>query len=221
MQAIAMGNTHPDVVSTALSRLSRVSKSLTPNQHNALMDIANISLHELCTNISKVIDVDYIYDEAVKQYNTPEPTPEQIETVRKEQTKQALKPLYNPKYRDAIINFKKDNEQVIDIVSLDSVLFSGFSDDAKEKAKSLIDDFTTFLEENKEELELIKAYYSHSYKEKVKFSDLKKFTATLSTQPKLRVIENLWQAISVLHPEKVIETDDLTQTDYISLLSFV
>lgn len=221
MQAIAMGNTHPDLVSTILSRLSRVAKTFTDSQHDALEKIGNTTLHNLCTNISRAIDLDRVIDQAKITHNTENPSEEQIENSRKEIAKQALRPLYNPRYRDAIISFKKDNEQTIDTVSIDTVLFAGFSEQAKEKAQWLINDFQQFLEENKEELELIKAYYHVSYKEKIKYADLKKFTAAIEIKPILRNPENLWNALSMLYPDKVLESDGLGSTDFISIISFV
>lgn len=209
MQAVAIGNTHPDVVSTVLSRLSRVSKNFTPVQHEALEQIGNIAIHELCSNIAQALDPDGIIDHASAIYATSDPSEEQIETARKELAKKALKPLYNPRYREAIINFKKDNEIYIDTTSVDTLLDASFSADAKEKAKSLIDDFQSFLEENKEELELIKVYYSQSYREKIKYADLKKFNALIESKPKFKNIETLRHAMDIMYPSKVIATDTL------------
>ncbi len=48
------------------------------------------------------------------------------------------------------INFpksKKLSEQIIDIISEDKVLFAGYSEEAKERAKSVIETWKKFIEE--------------------------------------------------------------------------
>jgi type I restriction enzyme R subunit len=39
LQAISMGNTHPDVVSTLVSRLIRIEKTFTEDQKKLLADV--------------------------------------------------------------------------------------------------------------------------------------------------------------------------------------
>jgi hypothetical protein len=51
-------------------------------------------------------------------------TDKQYEDTRKELVKTALRPIYDPKYRDKILEIIKDNEQVIDAVSIDKLIFS-------------------------------------------------------------------------------------------------
>ncbi len=221
LQAVSMGNTHPDVVSTLLSRLSRVWNLLTPKQHETLEEISGKPLSVICGAISKVLDMDYIISKAQEQLSTSDPSDEQIEQIRKDLTKDALKPLYNAKYRQSIILLKTEKDIFIDTGRIDNPIIVWFDSNAKEKAESLITDFKTFLEENKDELELIRAYYTKSYKERVKYADLKKFTTILSAKPVLSKPDNIWRAASVLYPQSVVETDALNQTDYISLLLFL
>jgi type I restriction enzyme R subunit len=123
-------------------------------------------------------------------------------------------------YRERLLEIKKDNEQVIDSVSIDTLLFSGLSEDAKLKARGIIESFKHFIDENKDELELIKNYYNQSYKSKTTFEDVKNFAKKIDQIPTLRNQSNLWRAYRTLMPEKVIESDSYTNTDYIPLLTF-
>jgi type I restriction enzyme R subunit len=129
-----------------------------------------------------------------------------------------LKPLYNPKYRDKLIEIKTTNEQIIDTISTDSVIFSWFDENAKIKAKGIIDTFKDFIEKNKEELELLKTYYNKSFKHKLTYKEVKEFAKKIETIPVLKKQETIWRAYRTLNPWKVIEDTDYSISDYLSLL---
>lgn len=177
-----MGNTEPDILSTLVSRLSRISKSFTKDQHEELEKISGIALYDIEQSIISAIDEDNIRNQALAhtgKSDISELTEAEISDMRKSIARNALKPFYNPRYREKLMEIKRDNEQIIDTVSTDSVIFSGFSADAREKAESLIRSFRTFIEDNHEELALIKAYYSESYRSRVRLEDVKEFTKSL------------------------------------------
>lgn len=224
LQAVSVGNTHPDVVSTLVSRLIRLEKSFNDDQKKVLEEISGIQLKQLCHNIVEATEEDVIGQAIREEHNlkpNEEYTEEQYEEKRKELVKKALKPIYDPKYRDKILEIKKDNEQVIDIVSIDKLIFSGFSEEAKSSAKNLIDNFQEFLEEHKDELELVKAYYSKSYKNRISYKDLKEFTTHIEAKPLLSRPELIWNAFRTMYPEKVMETDQFSTTDFIPMIEFM
>lgn len=223
MKVISMGNTEEDMLSTLVSRLSRISKSFTPAQNEELEAIGGIGIHELSKNIINAIDEDIILSKTLEntgKQDIAELTEDEIRKTRKELAKIALKPLYNPVYRDRLMEIKKDNEQFIDTVSIDALIISEFSEDAKLKARGIIESFKHFIDENKDELELIKTYYNKAYKSKTTFEDVKNFAKKIDQIPALRNQSNLWRAYRTLMPEKVMESDSYTNADYISLLTF-
>ena len=223
LQAVAMGNTHPDVISTLVSRLIRIEKSFTEEQKKILQEIWWVKLKQLCHNIVESTEEDIIVKSVREKHNlkpNEEPSNQQYEDTRKELVKTALKPIYDPNYRKKLLEIKQDNEQVIDIVSIDKLIYSWFSAEAKSSAKNLIDNFQEFLEEHKEELELVKAYYSKSYKNRVSYKDLKEFTTHIEAKPLLRDPELIWTAFKTMYPEKVMETDQFSTTDFIPMIEF-
>jgi type I restriction enzyme, R subunit len=224
LQSIAMGNTHPDVVSTLVSRLIRIEKSFTEDQKKVLEEISGIQLKQLCHNIVEATEEDVIVKAVREKHNLKpdeEHTTQQYEDTRKELVKSALRPVYDPKYREKILEIKKDNEQIIDPVSLDVLMEWGFSEEAKTSAKNLINNFQEFLEEHKDELELVKAYYSKSYKNRISYKDLKEFTTHIEAKPLLSRPELIWNAFRTMYPEKVMETDQFSTTDFIPMIEFM
>ena len=182
LKVVSMGNTEPDILSTLVSRLSRISKGFTRDQHEELETISGIPLYDIEQSLISAIDEDNIRNQAIAhtgKSDISELTEAEISDTRKTIARNALKPFYNPRYREKLMEIKRDNEQIIDTVSTDSVIFSGFSADAREKAESLIRSFRTFIEDNHEELALIKAYYSESYRSRVRLEDVKEFTKSL------------------------------------------
>lgn len=223
LKVISMGNTEEDILSTLVSRLSRIGKSFTPAQNEELEAIGGIGIHALSKNIVDAMDLDFVIAKALEttvKQDASELTEDDLRKTRKELAKTALRPLYDPKYRERLIEIKKDNEQVIDSVSIDTLLFGGFSEDAKLKARGIIESFRQFIDENRDELELIRTYYDHSYQSKTTFEDVKAFSKKIESIPVLRHQSNLWRAYRTLMPEKVIESDNYTNADYISLITF-
>jgi hypothetical protein len=74
----------------------------------------------------------------------------------------------------------------------------------------VIESFKTFIEQNKEELELIKAYYDKTYATRITFKEVKEFAKKLEAIPTLKKQETLWRAYRTLEPQKVIESTEYT-----------
>ena len=59
-----------------------------------------------------------------------------------------LKKQHSTKLRSLLSEVKKRNEQDIDITSIDTVIFAGYYEQAKIKARTIVDTFKKFIEEN-------------------------------------------------------------------------
>lgn len=223
LKFVKMWSTEPDLLSTLVSRLSRISKDFSLEQSQALKEIGWMSIEELNNNIISAIDEDKIILETLKntgKTNESDLTEEELQDTREKLARIALKPIYNPKYREKLLEIKQTNEQIIDTISTDSVIFAGFDEHAKQKAKAVIDTFKSFMEENKEELELLKMYYNKAFKHKTTFKEVKEFAKKLESNPILKKQETIWRAYRTLNPSKVIEDSKYSVSDYLSLLGF-
>jgi len=224
LKYIAMWSTDPDILSTFVSRLSKMSKSFNPDQHEELLKIAKVSLSELQRNIIEAINPDNIETKALQttQKSSPEAlTPDELTLAKDQLAKEALTPLYNPVYRQKLIEFKSLCEQIIDTVSIDTLQFAGFDESAKLKAQAVISNFERFIEEHKQELNLIQAYYDQSSAHRVSYQELKALIGKISQKPLLKSGEVIWRAYRTLKPAQVIENaSHFSNGDYISLLDF-
>jgi type I restriction enzyme R subunit len=117
--------------------------------------------------------------------------------------KNAVKPLHSPDLRNLLIEIKKKNEQTIDHVSQDQVIEAGFSAEALDKAKGMIESFKKFIEENKDEITALQILYSRPYKMRLRFEDIKELADAIKKPPHLWTENNLWMAYAALEKSKV------------------
>jgi type I restriction enzyme R subunit len=119
-------------------------------------------------------------------------------------TNDACAPFDDPGFRNTIIDIKKRNEQVIDNVSSDIVLFAGFSEQAKEKAQGVINTFKQFIEENKDELTALQIIYSKPYgRRHLTYREIKQLAEAIEKPPYYLTSEVLWKAYEQLDRLKV------------------
>ena len=81
-----------------------------------------------------------------------EPDEEERKEAQKELIKQAVAPFHNPDVREYIENVRRNHDQIIDNVNIDSVIFAGFDTQQEETAERVIKTFHEFIEENKDEI---------------------------------------------------------------------
>jgi type I restriction enzyme R subunit len=204
LQTVALGNTEQDVLSSVAARLARLEKDLpVADQAKIAQAAGGISLKELAGGIVHAM--------------SPDLSPAEAATA----VKAAIKPLYDPKLRELIVALKAQNEQVIDTVTEDEILSAGFSEAARERAKTLVNHFEQFIEQHKDEITALQILYSRPTKAPLKFEDLKALADTLQAPPHLISESQLWQAYAALDQAKVKGTSaKRILTDLVSLVRY-
>jgi len=134
---------------------------------------------------------------------------------------QAVKPLYDPDFRELLEQIKKQNEITIDHVSQDSVIEAGFSQDALDRARALTQSFEAFVEEHKNEITALQILYNRPYKQRLDFSSVKELAEAIQQPPHLWNESQLWQAYAALEKSKVKDASGKRiLTDLVSLVRF-
>jgi len=89
-------------------------------------------------------------------------------------------------------------------VSKDEVVFAGFDAQAKEKARTTVDTFKQFIEENKDELTALQIIYSKPYgKRDLTYEQIKQLAEAIERPPYRLTTELLWHAYEQLEKSKV------------------
>ena len=227
LQSAAMGMAHADLVSSLASRLTRLGKRVDETQAARIAKEADgLSLAALTGSLLDSIDPHLTHDAAVERYGLAEdddPTLEQLDTVERERMAEALKPFTKPGLRKAIIEIHQSLYQIIDEGAIDVLLDFGHSEAAVESARSKLDNFQRFIEENKDEIEALRILYSQPYRAGLRYRHVKELRDALRSppvslhDPAIR----LWQIYEALEPEKVTGRGGNALVDLVAIVKHV
>ena len=205
---IAFGGRDPDMISSLASRLSRLDKRLDDENREKIKEASgDLSIKDIAQGIVDALSPDRQDEKAREQFDIPEeqePTDEQIEKVAKEMLDEAVKPLTSkPKLRRLLQDLKTRSEQILDEISRDKLLHAGHSEDATEKARTMVTSFREFLEENKEEIDALHFFYSVPHGAGLRLKEIKALAEAIKAPPRSWTPERLWAAYEMLEKDKV------------------
>ncbi|MBW2655433.1 MAG: DEAD/DEAH box helicase family protein, partial [Deltaproteobacteria bacterium] len=176
LQAISLGNTDPNVISSVAARLARLNKNISEQDGKKITTLTDgKSLGGLVSDLVNALNPDNHVEKA-KQDNPgvdDPPTQDQVKQAEKKLIKDAVKPLHNPELRNLLLEIKKKNEQVIDNVSSDAVIEAAFSKEALDKATGMIKSFKHFIEDNRDELTALQILYSRPYRSPLTYENIR------------------------------------------------
>jgi type I restriction enzyme R subunit len=162
--SVAMGVRDEDTLTSLAGRLARLDREIGDKDRKEIEDAAEGKpLKQIINSLLDAVDADKRLEKAKEIFKTETPTEEQIKKASEELAKIACAPFDSPGLRNTIIEIKKKNEQIIDTVSKDTVVFAGFDEQAREKARTIVDTFKKFIEDNKNELTALQIIYSKPY----------------------------------------------------------
>jgi len=224
MEAVAFGNREKDVLSSLASRLARLDRQLSKEDRKLLTTAAGgRSLQDISAQIVNALDPDQQLEAA--QSGTANsgcaPTAEDIEKATASLLLEAAKPIAtNPTLRKTLVELKKSYEQTIDTVSKDKVLESGYSAQATENAKTIVQSFEQFIREHKDEITALQILYSRPFKQRLKYKDIEDLRDTIKRPPHSLEPENVWRAYEALDKSKVRASGGKVLADIVSLVRF-
>jgi type I restriction enzyme R subunit len=207
LQAVAVGNTDPDVISSVAGRLARLDRQLG-KEERAMVERAaeGRTLQAITAGLVAAIDPDRL---------------ESAGTKSAEMIAEACKPLAaNPGLRKLIVEIKKSKEQTIDTVSQDEVLEAGYSAAATERAKALVTSFEQFVRENRDEITALQVLYNKPYGQRLRFEDIRALADAIQAPPRQWTPERLWQAYETLFASRVRGAPARVLTNLVSLVRF-
>ncbi len=222
LEAVAFGNREKDVLSSLASRLARLGAQLSRDEHRMVADLAGgHPLSSIASALVRALDPDEQVEAAKRATGAAEPTPEAIEKATATLLAEAAKPIAtNPALRNKLVELKRSYEQTIDTVSKDQVLETGFSADATERARSIVQSFEQFIREHKDEITALQILYSRPYKQRLTLKDIRDLADTIKRPPNGWTPELLWRAYEALDKSKVRGSGGKVLADIVSLVRF-
>ncbi len=204
LQAVALGNTEPEVLSSVAARLARLEKDLPADAQARIAQAAGgLTLKDLARGLVNALAPDQPPDAAAAAVLA------------------AAKPFSDPALRELIVTLKRQNEQVIDDVTQDQVLEAGFSEAARERARQIVGTFEQFIEQHRDEITALQILYNRPTRAPLKYEDLKSLADALHAPPHLISESALWQAYAALDQTKVKGASSRRiLTDLVSLVRY-
>jgi len=205
LQLVALGNRDEDILTSLAGRLARLDREADEKDKKEIeVSSGGKPLREVINNLLDAVDPDKKIEKAKAIFNTENPTNEQVKKASEELVKQACIPFDNSSFRNTLITIKQKNEQIIDTVSKDRVVFFGFDEKAKKKARTIVDTFKRFIEENKNELTAIQLIYKKPYgRRHLTYEEIKQLAESIKKPPYFLTPEVIWQAYEQLEKSKV------------------
>ena len=207
MLRLALGQRDEDSMTSLAGRLARLDRELKPEQKKEIEKITGgAPLKVLINHLLDAVDPDKM---GVSEEN------------KKELVERACAPFDNPNLREKLAQIKRENEQTIDVVTIDRITQQGFDGNAKESAQKLIRSFRDYIEQHKAEITALQILYSRPYRERLTEIVLKELEQKLRKENSAWNEEMLWKAFSLAKPEKVKGKSALNRfADLVPLVRF-
>ncbi|WP_102797665.1 type I restriction-modification enzyme R subunit C-terminal domain-containing protein [Bowmanella denitrificans] len=229
LQGVAMGHRDNDTIQTLANRLIRLTKQADTKALSKIENITGHSVQQLAKSLLLAIDPDAINQQALA--NTKAAgitrgeetlTEQERQTARDQLVSQACAPFDNPKLREQVANARREREQLIDHINLDELLVSDFSEQAVANAEQAVQDFRSFIEQHKDEIQALSFFYQQPYQRRTLTYDMiEALHQQLQQPPLMLTTERLWNAYSRIQPDKTKGQNQKRQlTDILALVKF-
>jgi type I restriction enzyme R subunit len=219
LNQVALGDRDHDVIASVAGRLARLNARLSNEERQALSALGGVSVSDLSHNIFQALDPDRQLDVARQQTGKDDPAAAEVEQAAAKLLDEALTPIDRAEFRQTLVDIHRSHEQVIDETSADRIIEAGHSKDATDRARSTIESFRKFIDDNKDEITALQILYSQPYgARQLTFQQIKEFADTISLPPRRWTPEALWNAYETLERNKVHGSTKTVLTNLVSLV---
>lgn len=218
----ALGTRDEDTITSIAGRITRLDRIMTSVEKDEFKTISGgLEAKEIVENMLNAFDEDYITEKTIEKFGTKDITKEQYDTMKNELINISCDPLINPKLRDYIINVKQSHEQYIDNENIDTVTFSGWSQNYTDDILKTISEFRKFIEDNKNEIEALSIIYNQKYKNrKLTEKMIRDLYEIISKPPYNFTIQRMWNCYYVKSNGKIDKPTEFQLMDIISIIKY-
>lgn len=200
LNAVLMGAHDEDTYLSLANRLSRLDRQIKDKERQKIKDLSGgMPLGGIVNSLLNAYDPDKIEEKAEQLFaGSNMPQTEKLKRAKEELSKQASN-IFNGPLNEYIETVRRSLEQIIDNVNIDHVTFAGWDKQAKGQAEILIQDFKSFLEQHKDEVQALTIFYNQPYRRReITYKMIKEVFEILSEKkPSLAPIR-VWEAYARL-----------------------
>ena len=230
LQGVAMGSRDDDTVLSLANRLVRLAKQLDDKARARIEKASGgVPVGELGKALIAALDPDAIVQAALATAQAQgisrreeDLTPQELEAARNARVAAACAPFDAPSLRDEIESARREREQLIDHINLDTVTFAGFSAQAEAQARATIQTFADYIRAHQDEIAALGFFYQQPYQRRaLTFEMIEALHEHLARPPLMLTTEKLWAAYARVQAGQVKGVNTKRQlTDLVSLVRF-
>lgn len=204
--AVTMGVAEEDVFLSLANRLIRLDKQITEKEEAKLMELSGgKSLKQITKELITAFDPDAIEAAAqhiIQQTPVEDRTPFLQEKAREEAQENLIRTAslsFNGELNEYIDNVRKQHEQIIDHINIDTVLKSEWDTTTIDKAKALVQDFEEYLLANKNEITALSIFFDQPYRRReITFKMIKDLMEQIRIEKPIFAPLHIWDAYKSL-----------------------
>lgn len=220
--AIAVGARDEDLFTSLAGRLARLEKQVTEKEKSTFQEKAyGKTISQVVKELLDAYNPDTLEEIRYKvetKYAGESPLLKEEkynEQVNALQDKAAA--VFNGELNTYVENVRKAHAQVIDHINPDKLLNVGWDKDNTEKAQTLIQDFTTWIESHKDEITALQIFYSQPYRRReLTYKMIKEVYELLKTEKPLLAPLHVWRAY-----EQLGQSNGSPKNELIALVSLI
>ncbi len=203
---VMMGARDEDTVASLAGRLARLDRQLDHAEKERIKAKAGgTELTQIVGDLLAAIDPDRIDEKAREIEPVSEgakPSPVAYDKAREKLVGDAAA-VFNGELIELIDSIRRDKEQTIDHESLDKVLRAEWEGDAQENAEAMVQDFRSYLEAHRDEIEALTIFYAQPHRRReLTYAMIREVFDRLKSDRPLLSPLRVWQAYALLDEYK-------------------
>ena len=219
MMNVVLGARDENTLTSLANRVIRLNSRMTASEKKGFEETVGLPAGRVAEQLLDAFDEDVIAQKAQADFATASPTPQQLTQSKKALIAQAITPFLSPEARDYMENVRRNHDQIIDNVNLDTVLFAGFDVQQEANAERAIQTLRDFIAEHRDEIIALRILYDQRYKDRpMAISRLKALYEKLKA--KGVTVERLWDCYAIQKPGKVKGGTLGQLADLVSIIRF-
>lgn len=214
--AVTLGVADEDLFLSLANRLIRLEKQITEKEKEKLLEFSGgKNLKQITKELIMAYDQDEIdclaqieIDKIPRQDRTPALIEEAKKTAQEQLALTATR-TFNGELNKYLDNVRREHEQIIDSVNIDTITKSEWDTTSVDKATEIVKDFNSYLELHKDEIKALSIFYNQPYnRREITFKMIKEVFDKLSLEKPLLAPDYVWDAYASLEEVKSEQPKD-------------
>lgn len=214
--AITMGHQDEDLFLSLANRLIRLEKQITEKEKDKLLEFSGgKNLKQITKELITAYDQDAIDEKAqleIDKIPIQDQTPALLDETKQKAQEQLIleaSKTFNGELNEYLENVRKQHEQIIDSVNIDTVTKSEWETTSLDKAQQVVKDFSEYLEANKDEIKALSIFYNQPYNRRnITFKMIKEVMEKLRLEKPMLAPDYVWDAYTQLEEVKSQQPKD-------------